>query len=67
MNGVQNILQESFFHFDEDLYNNCPDNTDLFGYFQSERYFVDIRDELLEDFTFFLISMVNKGDEGRDW
>jgi hypothetical protein len=50
----QNIqtLQERHFHFDEDLYNNCPDNINLFGYFQTEKYFSHIRKELLEDFEF---------------
>jgi len=38
--------------FDEDLFNNCPDNIDLFGYFQTEKYFKHIEDEIREDFKF---------------
>jgi len=50
---TQNLrFDERFYHFDEDLFNNCPDNIDLYGYFQSYRYFDFIRDEILEDFTF---------------
>jgi len=29
-----------------------PDNTDVCGYFQSEKYFVDYRNQLLNEFTF---------------
>jgi|TARA_B100000085_G_scaffold209477_1_gene193460 hypothetical protein len=65
LNNTEKILQESFFHFDEDLYNQCPDNIDLFGYFQSEKYFVDIRDEILKDFT-FLPHILGPAKEMRD-
>jgi len=34
------------------LFNGCPDNVSLFGFFQSEKYFTNVREELLEDFTF---------------
>jgi len=64
-NNAQNMVQEGYFHFNEDLYNNCPDNVDLFGYFQTEKYFADIRDELLEDFT-FLPNIYNPAKEMRD-
>ena len=43
--------QEGSFTFDEDLFNNCPDNVNLYGYFQSEKYFDHIADSLREDFT----------------
>ena len=46
------IIEEKHFHFDEDLFNNCPDNSCLVGYFQTEKYFSHIRKELLEDFEF---------------
>lgn len=46
------VLPEKHFHFDEDLFNNCPDNVDLNGYYQSYKYFDHIRDELLKDFSF---------------
>jgi len=43
---------EKYFHFDDDLFNNCPDNVDLYGYYQSYKYFEHIKNELLQDFTF---------------
>ena len=43
--------EEGSFTFDEDLFNNCPDNVNLYGYFQSEKYFDHIADSLREDFT----------------
>jgi hypothetical protein len=46
----QQVFQERFFHFDESFYYNCPDNTDLYGYFQSPKYFSAIEDEIKEDF-----------------
>jgi len=45
-------VQESGFHFDKNLFNNCPDWINLVGYFQSEKYFKNIEDEVREDFTF---------------
>ena len=27
--------------FDQNLFNSCPDNIDLMGYFQTEKYFLD--------------------------
>jgi len=43
---------EKFFHFDEELFENCPDNVSLHGFFQSEKYFKHIQDQLLIDFQF---------------
>lgn len=43
---------EQTFSFDENLFNNCPDNLDLVGYFQTEKYFKHIEDEIRKDFTF---------------
>ena len=45
-------IQEAHFHFDEDLYNNCPDNCSLYGFFQSPKYFLNIREEIIKDFKF---------------
>lgn len=45
-------LHERMFNFDEELYVNCPDNVDLFGYYQCEKYFENIEDEIRKDFTF---------------
>ena len=32
------MLQERMHEFDEELFRSCPDNVDLFGYFQSPKY-----------------------------
>ena len=45
-------VRERHFHFDEDLFNNCPDWLSLHGFYQSEKYFLNVRDELLKDFSF---------------
>lgn len=47
-----NILQEQSFHFDETLFNNCPDNVSLYGFFQTEKYFKNIETTIRKDFTF---------------
>jgi len=46
------VFVEQAFIFDETLFNECPDNTDLVGYFQTEKYFNHIADEIRKDFTF---------------
>jgi hypothetical protein len=48
------ILQERMHTFDEELFNNCPDNIDLFGYYQTDKYFNHIEDEIRSDFSFKL-------------
>jgi hypothetical protein len=45
-------VQEPHFHFSEELFENCPDNVSLYGFFQSEKYFQHISDEIRKDFTF---------------
>ena len=40
------------FHFNEELFNKCPDNINLDGYFQTEKYFKNVDKELREDFQF---------------
>jgi hypothetical protein len=45
-------VQEPHFHFDSKIFNECPDNVSLYGFFQSERYFKHIADEIREDYTF---------------
>jgi|TARA_B100000085_G_scaffold181088_1_gene165323 hypothetical protein len=51
-NGHAPVVKERFFHFDEELFTMCPDHVSLIGYFQSEKYFKHIEDEIREDFTF---------------
>ena len=45
-------LTEPYFHFCEELFEQCPDNVNLHGFFQSWRYFDHIADTIREDFTF---------------
>jgi hypothetical protein len=45
-------IQESTFGLDKDLWNNCPDNISLYGYFQTEKYFKHIENEIREAFAF---------------
>ena len=47
-----NYYQEKQFHYDQDYVDNCPDNVNLYGYFQTEKYFSHITDSIREDFTF---------------
>jgi hypothetical protein len=39
-------------HFSEEFLNECPDNVNISGFFQTEKWFKHCRDELLEDFEF---------------
>ena len=43
---------ERQFHFDEELFNLCPNDVSLHGFFQTEKYFAHIKNEILQDFTF---------------
>jgi hypothetical protein len=59
MNGAKNIQlldapyrKEASFRFDADLFENCDDNVNLYGYFQSEQWFAHCEDEIRQDFTF---------------
>lgn len=59
LSGVQhtgfvqtNTIQESGFHFDEKLFNECPDNVNLSGHFHSEKYFKSIEKSIRKDFSF---------------
>jgi len=52
INDAQKRVNEEYFHFDQELYENCPDNVDLLGYFQTEKYFLEISEEVKKDFTF---------------
>ena len=60
MKGVDHIkfcfnavpAQERFFHYDEELMRICPDNVNVAGFYQSEKYFEHIEDEIRKDYTF---------------
>lgn len=47
---VLNLYREPHYHYSADLLRQ-PDNTYLDGYFQSEKYFAHIREDLLSDFV----------------
>ena len=46
------VISESGFSFDKKLFNECPDWVTLQGFFQTEKYFKHIRDDILTDFEF---------------
>jgi len=52
--GLSNnqLNYETGHDFDENIFNECPDNTDLFGYYQTSKYFEHIEDEIRHDFKF---------------
>ena len=45
-------ILESDFSFDEKLFNECPDWVSIRGFFQTEKYFCHIKDEIRSDFIF---------------
>ena len=51
-NGHAPVVHERFFHFDEELFKMCPDHVSLQGYFQTEKYFKHIEDEIRAEFIF---------------
>ena len=52
-NGHAPVVQERFFHFDQELFDHCPDHVSLQGYFQTEKYFKHIEHQIRDEFTFF--------------
>jgi hypothetical protein len=47
-----NYYQENQFNFSQEYVDECPDNVNLYGYFQTEKYFEHIADSIREDFVF---------------
>ena len=47
-----NVIQERQFHFDEEFFNKCPDNVNVHGFFQTEKYFKHIENDIRKDFVF---------------
>ena len=45
-------IREESFLFDKNLYDNCPDWVSIQGFFQTEKYFKNIKTELKKDFDF---------------
>jgi hypothetical protein len=50
--GQAPVVVEKHFHFDEELLQLCPNDVSLQGFFQTEKYFAHIKDEILKEFTF---------------
>lgn len=50
--GSNQTIDTGRFDFDEDLFNNCPDNVNINMYLQTEKYFKHIEKEIREDFQF---------------
>ena len=46
------VMNEDGFHFNEGIFNECPDWVDLRGFFQTEKYFAHVSDMIREMFTF---------------
>ena len=40
------------FEFNEQLFNECPDNVNISAYLQTDKYFYHIKEKIIEDFTF---------------
>jgi hypothetical protein len=47
-----NYYQEPHFHYSQEYVDKCPDNVNIYGYFQTEKYFKNIKKSIKEDFTF---------------
>ena len=50
--GFAPVVSEKHFHFDEELLQLCPNDVSLHGFFQTEKYFAHIKDEIRKEFTF---------------
>ena len=46
------VIRERQHNFDQELFDTCPDNVVLQGFFQTEKYFKNIEDEIRKDFIF---------------
>jgi hypothetical protein len=49
---TQNYIQEGDFYFQERFFNLPKDDVSLYGFFQTEKYFKHIEDDIRKDFTF---------------
>jgi len=45
-------VQEEHFHFNKKLFTTCPNDVSLYGFFQSWKYFDNVKDQIRKDFTF---------------
>jgi hypothetical protein len=47
-----NTIVEKNHNLDKNLFEDCPDNVNIHGYLQTEKYFSHIEEQIREDFTF---------------
>lgn len=47
-----NVVHLDQYHFCEDLLNECPDNSTLIGYFESEKYFKHCENNIRKNYQF---------------
>ena len=50
--GAAPVVVERQFNFDEELFRLCPNDVSIHGFFQSEKWFKNIEDQIRSDFTF---------------
>lgn len=50
--GFAPVVMEKQFHFDKELLELCPNDVSIHGFFQTEKYFKHIENEIRSDFTF---------------
>ena len=51
-NGYAPTVIERYFEYDEETKTLCPNDVSIHGFFQTEKYFDNIKDSIREDFTF---------------
>ena len=51
-NGVAPTVAERYYHFDQELFDLCPDHISLQGFFQTEKYFRNINPTIRSEYTF---------------
>ena len=43
------VMYEGPFHYNENLHKSCPDWVSICGFFQSEKYFKNVEDEISQE------------------
>ena len=52
LDADRKTVSEDSFSFNQELFDTCPDWVNLQGFFQTEKYFKHIKDEIRGDFSF---------------
>jgi hypothetical protein len=65
-NTNTNAVYLEKYEFDQNFVDKCPDDIDIIGYFQSEKYFKHIENEIRSDFTFKDIIIKNSIKNKKD-